>query len=44
MSTENKFAQALVSYRSRTRWAFTVHAPGVASTTQSGPVASLATT
>lgn len=41
MSDQVKFAEGLVSWRARVRWGFSVHAPGVASTKQSGPVAAL---
>jgi HK97 family phage major capsid protein len=41
MSDQNKFAEGLVSWRARVRWAFTVHAPGTTSNKQSGPVAAL---
>lgn len=42
-SDQFKFASSQIAWRARVRWAFTVHAPGVASTAQSGPVAALKT-
>lgn len=41
MSEHHKWAEGMISWRVRKRWGFTVHAPGVASTIQSGPVAAL---
>lgn len=44
MSEHHKWAEGMISWRVRKRWGFTVHAPGVASTIQSGPVAALKST